>query len=97
MRVRLTSPAYGDLEDIASFFQENSPTAGAAIAAELEHLFSLLGSRPNLGRATDRPPVRRLTSSRYPYIIYYQVTADTVEILSVFHTARRRDEEKFGS
>jgi toxin ParE1/3/4 len=36
-----------------------------------------------------RPDVRRLPLTRYPYVIYYEVGRDVVTILRILHGARR--------
>ena len=44
---------------------------------------------PHAGQATERPFIRRLVVSPYPYVLTYRVAYDEVVIRSVRHTARR--------
>ena len=45
---------------------------------------------PLMGRETRHPSIRILPITRIPYVVYYHLLADVVEIPSVFHGARRR-------
>ncbi len=40
-------------------------------------------------RVADRPGVRVVTMTRYPYKVFYLVTAEAVTILHIHHAARR--------
>ncbi len=88
MRIRLSSRAYRDIENIGNYFAEQSPAAGAAIFQAIDNAFSRLSEMPLLGRVTDEPTVRRLVLARYPYAIFYQIEGDTISIITVFHTAQ---------
>ncbi len=92
MRVRLTSRAYGELEQISDYFSNRSPAAAAAIFAVLDRSFSRLQTMPFQGRTTNVPTVRCLVVPRFPFKIFYRVVGDTVEVLSVFHTSRTPDQ-----
>lgn len=39
---------------------------------------------------TDKPGVRRVVPTPYPYVIYYRVTASEVVIMRFRHAARER-------
>jgi len=43
-----------------------------------------------MGRQTTRPTIRILSITGTPFSMYYRLLADAVEILAVFHGARRR-------
>jgi plasmid stabilization system protein ParE len=40
-------------------------------------------------RVEQRPDVRRFPLARYPYVIFYEVSADAVTVLRILHGARR--------
>ena len=44
---------------------------------------------PSARQVAERPDVRVVPLTRYPYKIFYRVTREAVEILHVHHTARR--------
>lgn len=43
-----------------------------------------------MGRQTKHHRIRVLTLTGTPFLAYYHISGDTVEILAVFHGARRR-------
>jgi toxin ParE1/3/4 len=48
---------------------------------------------PHRGRPGRWPGTRELIITRTPYIVPYRVTSDLIEILRVFHSARRWPED----
>ncbi len=88
MRVRLASRAVRDLEDIRAYLVERSPVGAEQVRQHIAATIDRLGDFPLLGRATDEPGVRVLPLTRYPYLIFYAVLADTVAILHIRHGAR---------
>jgi toxin ParE1/3/4 len=49
----------------------------------------LLADNPHMGRPGRVPGTRELVVTRTPYIVPYRVRGDTLEILRVYHGARR--------
>ena len=88
MRIRFTSRAHREIEAMADYYKEHSPQGGANLAAAIEHRLTHLQTFPRLGRQTDTPEVRSLIVPRYPYKIFYRLTPDTIEVLSIFHTSQ---------
>ena len=88
MRLVFTRLAADDLDDIIDYIALDNPPAAKrvyqAIAAAAEGLREL----PHIGRPGRLPGTRELSVDALPYIIVYQVDADTVTILAVFHGAR---------
>ena len=88
MRLVFTQPAADDLEDIIDYIALDNPPAAKrvyqAIAAAAERLRNL----PHIGRPGRLPGTRELSVVSLPYIVVYQVDADTVTVLAVFHGAR---------
>jgi plasmid stabilization system protein ParE len=90
LKVTLNGRAARDLQDIIDHRAEQH---GALVAErvhdELIAAMQRLALRPFLlGRPTATPEVRLLSLTRYPYRIYYTVTAVAVVILHIRHTAR---------
>ena len=90
MKVRYTRRALADLQTIHSYLDARSPTAAGAIVAALRTSIDRLAHFPDLGPETDEPGVRELSLVRYPYKIYYSVTADEVRILPVRDARRQK-------
>lgn len=88
MRVRLTSRAFRDLANITDYVAERSPQAARNVEARLRRSLRILKHAPYLGRTGVRPSVRELTIPKMPFKIIYQITDNTIEVLTVFHTSR---------
>jgi addiction module RelE/StbE family toxin len=89
MRVAYGRRALAQLDEIFSYVARDSPAAAANMAARIESLVMLLGTFPQMGRATDKPGTRVIGVPGYPYLIFYRILADEVRILRVRHSARR--------
>lgn len=89
MRVRWLRKALLNLDHEASYIAQDNPKAAAEFAIHLRDSALILGEQPNLGRPGRLPGTRELVVSNFPYILPYRVRNDTVEILRVFHTARK--------
>ena len=90
MKVRLDEQAKRDLVDIRTYLMRHaSPAAAERVQSHLRSRINGLGRHPYIGTRASEPDIRVLAPSRYPYRIYYAVTADAVIILHIRHTARR--------
>jgi toxin ParE1/3/4 len=90
MRVRLTKAALADLEEIYSYIARDNPVAAAAVLGRVEQLMARLADFPAIGHPSERSGFRVLPLVRYPYLIFYEVTGESVVIHHVRHAARRR-------
>ena len=50
----------------------------------------MVGEFPGMGAKVDETGLRRLVVSDTPYVIFYRVFPDHVNIRAVFHTSQRR-------
>lgn len=87
MRVLWTPEALQDRNDIWDYIATDNPRA----AARMDELFSDAASRlsehPKLGRPGKIPGTRELIAHE-SYRLVYEITDDTVWILTLIHTAR---------
>lgn len=88
MKVRYTDTALGELEDIFRYLFERNPAAAKAVAARVKDIAALLAEYPFFGHESDAPGVRVASLVRYPFLIFYTVSADEIVILHVRHAAR---------
>lgn len=88
LTLRFTRPALADLAAILSYIDRHSPEAAGRVKARLKTIVDLLTVHPQMGRATDDPTIRRMTTLPYPYLVFYEVTADAVIVHAVRHAAR---------
>jgi addiction module RelE/StbE family toxin len=95
MKLRVTSRALRDLEDISNYIRTRNPYAAARVSAAILESFRMLLLFPDIGRRQATAGVRKLVVRRYPYLVYYRVEepASEVVILTVQHPARDREYE----
>lgn len=89
MRVRWLRTALLNLDREAAYIARDNPRVAAEFVIHLRDSALMLGEQPNLGRAGRIPGTRELVIPNSPYIIPYRVRNESVEILRVFHTARK--------
>ncbi len=92
MRLRLTSQAEADLEDIAAYLEPRNPQGAQWVEDAILDVFALLIQYPEAGHLRGQR-VRRFALPRYPYLVFYRVNegADEIEVLTVRHAARREE------
>jgi toxin ParE1/3/4 len=82
--------AIADLVALRAYIAENDPAAAQRIALHILHnVESLLPNRPEMGRPGRVPGTRELVIPRTPFIVPYRLVGNTIQILRVFHGARR--------
>lgn len=89
MRVRWLRRALQNLDAEAAYIAQDSPQSAAAFVAHLMASADMLVDHPQMGRPGRVPGTRELVVTRFPYILPYRVRGENVEILRVFHTARK--------
>ena len=95
MKLRLTPRATQDLVTIADYVRERDPQAAIRVRAAIRDGLKTLTTFPNAGRPQDIPPVRKLVTHKYSYLIYYAIDeeAGEIHVLTIQHPARARDSE----
>ena len=88
MRLRYTLPALADLASILDFIADRSPKEAARIHTRIRAVTDLLLQYPLAGAVTDDPTIRRMTTTPYPYLVFYQATDAEIIIHAVRHGAR---------
>jgi toxin ParE1/3/4 len=79
-----------DLTALRSYIAEDNPAAARRIALRIvEVVEQLLPDNPHMGRPGRVPGTRELVVPRTPYIVPYRVRGHALEILRVYHGARR--------
>jgi toxin ParE1/3/4 len=89
VRVRWLRVALANLDAEAEYIAEDNPAAAGRVAQKILRAVDLLKENPALGRAGRVAGTRELVVAETPYIIPYRVRGDAVEILRVFHAARK--------
>ncbi len=89
MRVKWLRRALHNLDAEAAYIAQDSPQSATAFVIHLMENAAMLASHPQMGRPGRVPGTRELVITRFPYILPYRVREQNVEILRVFHTARK--------
>lgn len=89
MKIRWTRTALRNLAAEAEYIAQDSPTAAGKTLARIKNAVNLLAGQPSMGRAGRVPDTRELIIPETPYIIPYRIHDGQIEILRVFHAARK--------
>ena len=90
MNIIWSPEAIRDLISLRAYIAEESPAGARRIVARILHeVEHLLPDHPQMGRPGRVPGTRELVIPQTPYIVPYRVQRATLQILRVFHGARR--------
>ena len=89
MRVRWLRRALKNLDEEAEYIAHDDPQAAARIVELVATGVERLATYPASGRPGRVPGTRELVIPGTPYIVPYRVRGDVIEILRVFHGARK--------
>ena len=87
-RLLFAEPAARDLGEIVDFIALDNPAAAAGVYRGIVGAAEKLPEFPGLGRPGRHPQTRELIVAGLPYLIVYEVDADAVTIVAVFHMSR---------
>ncbi len=90
MTIRWSDEAIDDLRSLHAFIAKDDPAAARKVAfAVVEAVESLLPDNPHIGRPGRVSDTRELVVSGTPYIVPYRLKAGIIQVLRVYHGARR--------
>jgi len=94
MRLFWTAPAMSDLAALhAHIADDNERAADAMVDRVMARAQRQLSRLPESGRPGRIAKTRELVISGTPYILPYRIVGNTIQILRVFHSARRWPDE----
>jgi addiction module RelE/StbE family toxin len=93
MRLRYTSRALAEIEQLQDYIAERNPAAALATAERIRKKLSGLTAHPSMGRSGRVAGTRELVIAGTPYLVAYRVEAKAVVILAVIHGAQRWPDE----
>jgi len=91
LRVKISARAAAQIRKAAGWWAENRPAAPGAVRADIGEALALLAQEPGIGApyaGARTEGVRRLLVSRIRYFVYYRSSAESLEVLSVWHISR---------
>lgn len=89
MKLIWSQEAAADLREIVTYLSEKNPYAAEAIYKRIEISATDIIETPYIGRPGRVPGTRELVITNTHYILPYQIRADCIEILRVYHDARK--------
>jgi addiction module RelE/StbE family toxin len=89
LEIRWLKRALANLESEAEYIARGNPAAAARIVKRIVSVFDRLRRFPASGRPGRVEGTRELIVSGTPYIVPYRVRDQEVQILRVFHAARK--------
>ncbi len=90
MKIRLMKAAISDLRETRIHIAADDPKAAIQVALRLEKVIVLIAERTTIGRPVSDQNLREWSVPGLPFVIPYRIAGDTIEIVRVFHTSRRR-------
>ena len=89
MKIRWTALAATDLKSVHDYLCETSPARADALIDRILASIDVLERYPNAGRQGRVEGTRELVVTGTPFVVYYRLRKDRVEVLSVLHGARK--------
>lgn len=90
MRIVVAPQAAEDLREAYEFISRDNPNAAGRVLAHIVELIGMLASESVMGRDVQLKDGRLVkTWPVPPYRIYYRVRGQELEVIRVYHQARR--------
>lgn len=89
MKIVWTEPARQDLREIFEYIANENPNAARRLLGEIKEQALILIDHPQMGRSGRVEGTRELVLSGTNYILPYRVKGNQIQILAVFHGARK--------
>ena len=88
MRLEFHPEAELELIEAAVYYDKQVPGLGERFESEIRYATDLLLDHPEIGSPAD-PDLRKFIMTRFPFTLYYSVTADVLRVEAVAHQSRR--------
>jgi toxin ParE1/3/4 len=89
MNVVFAPRALRDLEGIAAYLSDRSPSGAIHVLAAIKSSIDALAAFPEIGRIVDDTGHRRFPVLGFPYVVFYRIAESELLILHLRHTSRR--------
>ncbi len=90
MNILWSPEAVEDLTSLRSYIAEDDPAAARKVVLHIIHsVQQLLPDNPQMGRPGRVPGTRELVIPKTPFIVPYRLQRNAIQILRVYHGARR--------
>jgi toxin ParE1/3/4 len=89
MNILWSPEAIEDLDSLHAYISEDDSAAARRVVLRVIAAVERLSGHPHLGRPGRVPGTRELVVPDTPYIVPYRVRRNMLEVLRVYHSARR--------
>lgn len=90
MNILWSPEAIKDLTSLRAYIADDDPAAARRIVLHIMHnVEQLLPDNPQMGRPGRVPGTRELIIPNTPFIVPYRMQRNAIQILRVYHAARR--------
>ena len=90
MTILWSPEAIEDLTSLRAYIAEDDPAAARGVVLHIMHnIEQLLPNNPQMGRPGRVLGTRELVIPKTPFIVPYRLQRDVIQILRVYHGARR--------
>jgi addiction module RelE/StbE family toxin len=89
MTIVWSPTAVEDLEHLRATIEQYNPSAAAKVARAILRRVESLAEFPGMGKPGRIPHTRGLVIPDTPFIVVYTTVEQTVQIVTVLHTARK--------
>lgn len=86
-KVEFRPEAFADVAEAFSYYEEQQYGLGGEFETELDNTLELVSEMAEMGPVVYRG-LHRVLLQRFPFAVYYLITADTIEVRGVIHTSR---------
>jgi toxin ParE1/3/4 len=89
VRLIVLPEAESDLREAVRWYERHRRGLGAEFLGTVEAAWARIIENPRVGRVwSDDERYRRITLLRFPYVVFYELRSDSIEIVAVAHSAR---------
>jgi plasmid stabilization system protein ParE len=85
--LRLRPEAEEDLAAARDWYENQRAGLGEEFLTAIDGVFDRIRETPEM-YASEYKSIRRAAMDRFPYIVYYRLVSDTVEVIGVQHGSR---------
>ena len=90
MKILWSPEAISDLASLRAYIAEDNPAAAQEVALHIiQNVEQLLPNKPQMGRPGRVPGTRELGIPKTPFVVPYRLQRNVIQILRVYHGARR--------
>ena len=87
LQIYIRPEAEADLDDAAAWYQTQVMRLGYEFLDEIKKTLQIMADNPEIFQVIYKN-VHRAVVQRFPFVIYYQIEAETIIVLGIIHASR---------